>query len=151
MNKVETTYGRQKVKYMNTKTIVAVAIILAVLGAGYALARPGSGDSWGSMMGGNSYSNGMMGSYGSGIAGGLSGMMGQYTGMMNNFGNGIWNGMMGGHRDMMGYGNGATAGYGGMMGGNGTESGMMGYGNGNDHCGAGGGYAGSGYGVNATP
>ncbi|MDJ1421453.1 MAG: hypothetical protein M5U10_06025 [Candidatus Methanoperedens sp.] len=112
---------------MNTKTIVAVAIILSVLGAGYALARPGSGDSWDSMMGGNRDGNGMMESYGSGITGGLSGMMGQYTGMMNDFGNGIWNGMMGVHSDMMGHGNG------------------------NDHCGASDGYAGSGYGANATP
>ncbi len=110
MNKVETTYGRQKVKSRNTKTIAAIAIILVVLGAGYVVARPGSSDSWG--------------------------------------------GMMGGYRGMMGYGNGTTAGYGGMMGGNGPGSGMMGYGNddnGNDYCGAGTGYAGSGYGANATP
>ncbi len=127
----------KKVKSMNTKTIVAVAIILAVLGAGYALARPESGNSWGSMMGGNWNGNGMMGSYGNGITGGFSGMMG-------NFGNGIWNGMMG-------YANGTTARYGGMMGGNWSRNGMMGYGNGNGYCGAGVGYAGSGYGVNATP
>ncbi len=133
---------------MNVKTIVAIAIILAVLGAGYVVARPGNGGSWGGMMGGSSYGNGMMGGYGSGITGGFSGMMGQYAGMMSNFGNGIWNGMMGGYRSMMGYGNG-TAGYGGMMGGNGPGNGMMGYGNGNGRCGAG--YTDSSYGVNATP
>ena len=54
----------KKVKSMNTKSIVAVAIILAVLGAGYALARPESNDSWGGMMGGSSYGNGMMEGYG---------------------------------------------------------------------------------------
>ena len=102
MNKVENTKGRQMVRSMNTKTIVAVAIILAVLGAGYALARPGS--------------------------------------------SGSWNGMMG-------YGNGGTADYRGMMGGTWSGNGMMDYsndGNGN-HCGSGASYDGSGYGVNATP
>jgi hypothetical protein len=136
---------------MNTKTIVAIAVILAVLGAGYVVARPGNGGSWGGMMGGGSYGNGMMGGYGNGVTGGFSGMMGQYAGMMSNFGNGIWNGMMGGYRGMMGYGSGATGGYGGMMGGNRPWNGTMGYGNGNGHCGAGAGYASSGYGVNATP
>jgi hypothetical protein len=135
---------------MNAKTIVAIAIVLAVLGAGYVMARPGDG-SRGGMMGGSSYGNGIMGGYGSGITGGFSGMMGQYAGMMSNFGNGIWNGMMGGYRGMMGYGNGTTARYGGMMGGNGPGNGMMGYGNGNGYCGTGAGYAGSGYGANATP
>ncbi len=123
----------KKVKSMNTKTIVAVAIILAVLAAGYALARQESGNSWASMMGGNWNGTGMMGSYGNGITGGSSGMMG-------NFGNGIWNGMMGGYR-----------GNGGMMGGNWSGSGMMGYGNGNGYCRTGAGYADSSYGVNATP
>jgi hypothetical protein len=52
---------------------------------------------------------------------------------------------------MMGYGNGTTAGYGGMMGGNRPGSGMMGYGNRNGYCGAGASYASSGYGANATP
>ncbi len=125
----------KKMKSMNTKAIVAVAIILAVLGAGYALARQESGYSWAGMMGGNWNGNGMMGSYGNGITGGSGGMMG-------NFGNGAWNGMMG-------YGNGSTAGYRGMMGGNWSRNGMMGYGNGNGYCGAG--YAGSSYGVSATP
>ncbi len=45
---------------MNTKTIVAVAIILVVLGAGYALARPGN-VIWNGMMGGNWPGSGMMG------------------------------------------------------------------------------------------
>ncbi len=49
----------KKVKSMNTKTIVAVAIILAVLGAGYALARPGN-VIWNGMMGGNWPGSGMM-------------------------------------------------------------------------------------------
>ncbi len=104
---------------MNKKTILIVAAIIVVLGAGYAVARQDSGDSWGGMMGG--------------------------------LGSGIW-------KSMMGYGNGATTGYGGMMGGNGPGSGMMGGnwpgngmmgGSGNGYCGAG--YTGSGYGVNATP
>ncbi|SNQ62898.1 antibiotic biosynthesis monooxygenase family protein [Candidatus Methanoperedens nitratireducens] len=66
MNKVETTYGRQKVKSRNTETNVAIAIILVVLGAGYVVARPGSSGSWGGMMGGNWDGNGMMGSHGNG-------------------------------------------------------------------------------------
>jgi hypothetical protein len=37
---------------MNKKTILIVAAIIVVLGAGYAVARPDSGDSRGSMMGG---------------------------------------------------------------------------------------------------
>ncbi len=135
---------------MNTKTIVAIAIVLAVLGAGYVMARPGDG-SRGGMMGGSSYGNGMMGGYGNGITGGFSGMMSQYAGMMSGFGNGIWNSMMGGYRGMMGYGNGVTGGYGRMMGGNWSGNGTIGYGNGIGYCGAGAGYAGSGYGVNATP
>ena len=36
---------------MNAKTIVAIVVILAVLGAGYAVARPESGF-WNGMMGG---------------------------------------------------------------------------------------------------
>ncbi|HMB44443.1 MAG TPA: hypothetical protein VKL21_01340, partial [Candidatus Methanoperedens sp.] len=89
---------------MNKITIMVVTAIIVVLGAGYAVARPESSG----MMGGN----GMMGSDGNRVTGGLSSMMGQYAGMMSDFGSGIWN-------SMMGYGNGATAGYGGMMGGNG--------------------------------
>ncbi len=127
---------------MNMKTIVAIAAILIVLGAGYVMASPGNSGSWSGMMGGGSYGNGMMGGYGNGITGGFGGMMGQYAGMMSNFGNGIWNSMMGGYRGMMGYGNGATGGYRGMMGG---------YGPGNGYCSTGVDYTGSGYGVNATP
>ncbi len=130
---------------MKTKTIAAVAVIFAVLGTGYAMARPaGAGNG---MMGGGYYGNRMMGDYGNGVTGGFFGMMGQYAGMMGNFGNGIWNTMMGGYRNMMGYGNG----YGSMMGGGnwGPGNGMMGYGNWNGSCGAG--YAVSANGVNTTP
>ncbi len=64
---------------MNMKTIVAIAAILVVLGAGYALARPTSGSFWGNMMGGyggNSMmgNGGMMGGYGG------NGMMGSGAG-----------------------------------------------------------------------
>lgn len=71
---------------MNKKTIVAIALLLVVLGAGYALAKPG-------------FWNGMMGGYGTGngITGGFGGMMG--GGMMGNAGNGY--GMM---SDNGGYG-----------------------------------------------
>lgn len=93
---------------MNTKTIVAIAAILVVLGAGYAVARPVGG-----------FWNGMMG-YGSGNAP-WSGMMGGYGGMMGN-----GNGMMG---YGTGNGGGMMGGYGGMMNANG--------GNGSGHCGAG--------------
>lgn len=84
---------------MNKKTILIVAAIIIVLGAGYAVARPESGDSWGGMMGG----------LGSGL---WKSMMGYGNGGMMS-GNGPGSGMMG-------YGNGATTGYGGMMGGNGN-------------------------------
>ncbi len=93
---------------MNTKTIVAIAAILVVLGAGYAVARPESG-----------FWNGMMG-YGNGNAPG-AGMIGGYGGMMGN-GNG-----------MMGYGTGSGS---GMMGGNGGMMNANG-GYGSGHCGAG--------------
>jgi hypothetical protein len=57
---------------MNAKTIVAIAAILVVLGAGYVFARPESGF-WNGMMGyGNGYGNGMMG-YGTGYGGGMMG------------------------------------------------------------------------------
>jgi hypothetical protein len=128
---------------MNKKTILVVAAIIVVLGAGYAVAKPESGNSWGGMMGG----------LGSGI---WHSMMGYGNGGMMN-GNGSGNGMMS-------FGNEATTGYGGMMNGNGPSNGMMGYGNGattgyggmmggsrNGYCGAGDGYNGSGYGANATP
>jgi len=129
------------------------------------VARPDSGDSRGSMMGGfgsgiwnmmvgNGPGSGMMG-YGNGATTGYGGMMGSNgpgSGMMG-YGNGAttgYGGMMGSNgpgSGMMGYGNGATAGYGSMMSG-GPGNGMMG-GSGNGYCGAG--YTGSGYGVNATP
>lgn len=51
---------------MKTKTIVTIALILAILGAGYVVAGRESAGSWGGMMGGNWYGYGMMG-YGNGI------------------------------------------------------------------------------------
>lgn len=139
---------------MNTKTIVAVASILIVLGAGYAVARTSNDSWWGGMMGGDRYGNGMMGGYG-GATGYGSGMMGHYAGMMRDFGNGIWNsmmggfgGMMGGLQGMMGYGSGMM-GTGGIMGsGAGYGRGMMGGNDAGGYCGAG---AAGGYGANATP
>ncbi|MCX9081802.1 MAG: hypothetical protein OIN83_06360 [Candidatus Methanoperedens sp.] len=118
---------------MNNKTIMVVAAIIVVLGAGYAVARPESTDSRGSMMDG----------FGSGI---WNRMMGYSNGGMMG-GNGPGNGMMG-------YGNG------GMMGGNGPGNGMMGYSNGgmmggngagNGYCGSATGYTDRVDGVNATP
>ncbi len=118
---------------MNMKTIVAIAAILVVLGAGYAVAGPANGG----MMGGYGSGSGMMGNnagmmqgYGTGLWGN---MMGNFGNMMRNYGDGLWNGMMGGHRGMMG-------GYG--------PGGMMGYGTGG--CG-GYGSPSSAYGANATP
>lgn len=72
---------------MNAKTSVAIAAILVVLGAGYAVARP-DGGFWNGMMGGygQGYGNGMMGNSG--------GMMGGYGGMMG-YGTGYGSGMMG--------------------------------------------------------
>jgi hypothetical protein len=74
---------------MNTKTILVVAAIIVVLGAGYAVA--GSGGFW----------NGMMGSYGT-----VKGMMSN-GGMMGGYGTG--NGMMG-NGSMMGRANGFASG-----------------------------------------
>lgn len=74
---------------MNMKTIVAIAAILVVLAAGYAVARPADGF-WGGMMG-----------YGNTITGGINGMMG-------GFGNGFGS-MMGGNG---GYGSPNHCGYG---------------------------------------
>ncbi|KPQ42361.1 MAG: hypothetical protein MPEBLZ_03078 [Candidatus Methanoperedens nitroreducens] len=118
---------------MNTKMILVIAAIIVVLGAGYAVARPGN--FWNGMMGYGT-GNGMMGGNGIGMMGG---------GMMSGYGPGI--GMMGG----------------GMMNGSGTANGMMGrngigmmggsgmmtgdgsvYGN---HCGA----NAATYGENSTP
>lgn len=108
---------------MNIKTIVAIAAILVILAAGYAVARPDDGF-WGGMMG-----------YGNAITGGINGMMGGFG----------FGGMMGNGGGMMGTGGmmGSGTGYGrGMMGGNG------GYG-GPNHCG---GYGSQGSNVaNATP
>lgn len=85
-------------KNMNTKTILVVAAIVVVLGAGYAIA--GTGGFW---------NGGMMGNYGNG-----NGMMSN-GGMMGGYGNG--NGMMG---------NGSMMGRGGMMGGaNGLDTGSQ--------------------------
>ncbi len=107
---------------MNMKTIAAIAAVLVVLGAGYALARPANGGFWNGMMGGY---GGMMGNYGTGGFGPGYGMMGY------GFGNGNYGG----------YGPGGIMdGYGGMMNANG------GYGSG--HCGAG--YD-AGYGANTNP
>ncbi len=67
---------------MNTKTIAAIAAVLIILGAGYAVAKPANYGFWDNMMG--SYGNGMMGSYGIGNGYG-HGMMGGYGGMMNGY------------------------------------------------------------------
>ncbi len=97
---------------MNTKTILVIAAIIVVLGAGYAVARPG--DFWNGMMG--SFGNGMMGNFGNSMMNGnANGMMGG-----SGFGNGITgnyeNGMMGRGGMMGSYGAGQcganTAGYG---------------------------------------
>ena len=96
---------------MNIKTVVTIAAILVVLGAGIAVARPAATD--------GGFWNGMMSVLNNGING-MMGMMGQ--------GNG-YGGMMGqgnGYGGMMGQGNG----YGGMMGQGNGYSGMMGQGNG---------------------
>lgn len=79
---------------MNKKTIVAIAAVLVVLGAGYAVARP-QGGFWNGMMGGY---GGMMGSYGQGSGTGFGmmgngGMMGNYN--MMDYGTGYGRGMMG--------------------------------------------------------
>ncbi|NJD52873.1 MAG: peptidase M4 [Candidatus Methanoperedens sp.] len=117
---------------MNNKTILVIAAIIVVLGAGYAVARPGN--FWNGMMGGyGTTGNGMMGGNGIGMMGG--GMMGGYgpdNGMMGGYGRG--NGMMGGYGTANG-----MMGSGGMMTGDGS-----GYGN---HCGA----DATGNGENSTP
>jgi hypothetical protein len=79
---------------MNTKTIVAIAAILVVLGAGYAVAAGHGNGFWSGMMG-----------YGNGVYGHGYWMMGGHGGMMGGYGNG-----------MMGYGSGYRTGH-GMMGG----------------------------------
>lgn len=91
---------------MSRKTIVAIATILVVLGAGYAVARPANGF-WNGVMG-YGFENGNYGIGGFGLG---YGMMGSYDG--------FWNGMMGGYgsygNEMMGYRGGYGHGY-GMMG-----------------------------------
>ncbi len=67
---------------MKTKTIAAIAAVLVVLGAGYALAVPANGGFWNGMMG---YGNGY--GYGNGMMNGYGGMMG-YSGGMMGYGNG---------------------------------------------------------------
>ncbi len=89
---------------MNTKTIVAIAAILVVLGAGYAVARPANGGFWNGMMG---YGNG---NTGFGMMGGYGGMMGNGNGMMG-YGTGSGSGMMGGNGGMMNANGGSGAGH----------------------------------------
>lgn len=81
---------------MNAKTIVAIAAILVVLAAGYAVARPES-NFWNGMMGygnGYGYGNGMMGNgrmiggYGGMGNGGMMGYGANYVGGMMGNGNG---------------------------------------------------------------
>ena len=74
---------------MKTKTILAIAAILVILGAGFAMARPTGDSFWNNMMGGNWFGNNMMG----------NGMMGG-NGPGNNM---MSNGMMGGNGICEGY------------------------------------------------
>jgi hypothetical protein len=116
---------------MNMNRIAAVAIVVIVLAAGYAAARPATdGSFWNTGITNFVPGIGMMGNYG----GQGSGMMGYGSGNGNGggmMGYGTGNGNGGG---MMGYGTGNGYG-GGMMGyssGNGNGGGMMGYGSGYD-------------------
>lgn len=99
---------------MDKKTITTIAIVLVVLGAGYAVARPAGNALWNGVMG---HGPGMMSNYGQGN-GFWGGMMGQGSGMMANYGQGYGSGggMMG-----SGYGCG-MAGYGYTGSGNGVTS-----------------------------
>ena len=84
---------------MNTKTIVAIAAVLVVLGAGYAVARSTGEGFWNGMMGGPGTGYGMMGN----------------GGMMGGYGNDNYDGNMMGNGGMMGGGcggYGTPAGYG---------------------------------------
>ena len=123
---------------MKTKTILAIAGIFIVLGAGFALARPTGDSFWNNMMGGNWFGNNMMGGNGNNMMG--NGMMG---------GNGPGNNMMS-NGIMGGSGPGNTMMSNGMMGGNGPENNMMGNAmmGGNDVCG---GYAGNDNEAKGTP
>jgi hypothetical protein len=128
---------------MNTKTILIVAAIIVVLGAGYAVAE--SSGFWNGMMGSYGTGNGMMGN--GGMMGGYgtgNGMMGN-GGMMGSYGTG--NGMMGNGSMMGSYrtGNGMME-NGSMMGSGGMMSGANGFAAGSQ-CGAGT----PDYGANATP
>jgi len=108
---------------MNTKTIAVIAVVLVVLGIGYAVAKPAENNLWNNMMGGI---GGMMGNangYNGMMSGGMMGNTNGYNGMMSG-------GMMGntnGYNGMMSGGMmGNTNGYNGMMSGgmmNGTGSG----------------------------
>ncbi len=86
---------------MNMKTIAAIAAILVVLGAGYAVARPAGGAFWNNMMSGFGTGYGMMGS------GGMMGGYGPGNSMMGYYGGG----MMGNYRSTTG-GTGGCGGYG---------------------------------------
>ncbi len=92
---------------MKTKTILAIAAIFVIIGAGIALARPTGDSFWNNMMGGNWFgkeimSGGMMGGNGNNMI--SNGMMG---GSGNNM---MGNGMMGGAGTCIGYtGNGYDA------------------------------------------
>ncbi len=97
---------------MNMKTIAAIAAILVVLGAGYAVAKPAGAGFLNSMMGGLGIGNGMMGNYG-GIMNGYgpgNGMMGSYGGgMMGNYRSTTGDtGGCGGYGTPQGYGENAT-------------------------------------------
>ncbi len=103
---------------MKTKTILAIAAIFIVLGAGYALARPTGDSFWNNMMNGNWFGNNMMGGNGNNMmSNGMMGGNGPGNNMMSNGmgGNGpgnnmMGNGMMGGAGTCIGYtGNGYDA------------------------------------------
>ena len=130
---------------MNGKRIATIAIVLVVLAAGYAAARPATnGGFWNAGIASHIPGLGMMGNYGDyGGFGHGGGMMGYGAGsentggMVANYGG---YGMSGG---MMGYGAGNGVGGGMMAGygaGNGIDCEMDGFG-----------YAGSGYTVAADP
>ncbi|MDW7727117.1 MAG: hypothetical protein SCH70_08410 [Candidatus Methanoperedens sp.] len=124
---------------MNKNRIAAIAIVVVVLAAGYAAARPATnGSFWNTGIASFVPGIGMMGNYGSQG----SGMMGYDGG----FGNG--GGMMG-YSD--GSGMGGMMGYGGYGAGNGM-GGMMGYSAGNGAaCGMDDGYSSPGYSTSADP
>ncbi len=68
---------------MNTKTIAVIAVVLVVLGIGYAVAKPAENNLWNNMMGGI---GGMMGNangYNGMMSGGMMGNTNGYNGMMS--------------------------------------------------------------------